>query len=335
MKIACTADLHLKMFNDKEFDENGNPLKLIETLNNFRYMLDYCKNNKIDTVIIAGDINDTKLVASVKAFSMFMDILTEYENIKFIMIPGNHDMASREGFESAIDLLQGYNNVLTIREKTKIDNIFYVPYSSHMIEDIVDESKNIDSDILVTHVGLSDAQLSNGASIKSRLNSSHLKKWKLVITGHYHKPQTVNNVWYTGSLIPHRRDEAGEQKRFLVVDTDTFEVESINTDLYRKYITFVIDDKEKIEDIISEAREMEKDGHFVTVKKQIKDPIPISEGNDEFRIVDEYIEEYQTRGMSSSMSLEEKMKKWLEINNIPDEEWDEYTKVAFNALELE
>jgi DNA repair exonuclease SbcCD nuclease subunit len=55
-----------------------------------------------------------------------------------------------------------------------------------------------------------------------------LKKYKLIFSGHVHKPQQIGNVVYVGSMYQTDFGEADEQKRFCVLDPDTGIYESIN-----------------------------------------------------------------------------------------------------------
>ena len=70
-KFIFTADLHLKMWSDKEHDADGRPLKLIEILSTVDQMCQYAKANDIPSIIIGGDLNDTKGLVSVRAFLLF------------------------------------------------------------------------------------------------------------------------------------------------------------------------------------------------------------------------------------------------------------------------
>ena len=86
VKAIVTGDLHLKLWSDKKYDSTGIPIKLIEILQTIEQMIVYGKSHDINTIIIAGDINDTKGVVSVRAFVLFRKLIEKYPEINWILI---------------------------------------------------------------------------------------------------------------------------------------------------------------------------------------------------------------------------------------------------------
>ena len=116
-------------------------------------------------------------------------------------------------------------------------DVMFIPYSY----DMVDTVKNNSARILISHFGLNEGILNSGISIVADISLADLVgKYDLVILGHYHKPQEIIRddikLYYVGSPIQLDWGEKGDEKRFLVVDTDTLDVKSIPTTAYRKYI---------------------------------------------------------------------------------------------------
>jgi DNA repair exonuclease SbcCD nuclease subunit len=326
MKFICTGDLHLKRWDDRVISETGIPKRLSEIIDTVRYMCDYAIKNGINNIKIAGDLNHLKNVVHADAFGLFQDVVGQYQSISFDILHGNHDSSAGEEIKSSIELLRSVPNVRIITENMKEDDIEYVPFSDHMIDDIINSEG---CRILISHFGLGDAQLSSGMSMKTRLQSGDLMKYKLVLLGHYHKPQQINHVYYVGSPIQMRRDEAGEEKRFLVVDTETLEVESIPTVGYRKYHELVIEKETDVKEIIERAKELQDGGDYVWVKRRTKDKIEVPK---EINLIDDYEEEYQMRGLTSSMDLEQQMTKYLEIKRIPEELHERYISLFSKKL---
>jgi len=320
MKFVFTADLHLKMWNDNIVDEYSNPLKLNEILNSFKQMCDYCVKNNIENLVIGGDVNDLKNIVHYRPFVMLKEIIEQYNKIHFYILHGNHDSAGREDLYSAIQLLDGPSNVSTFVKNTEIDNILFVPWSGGIAKEIYETEP---SKILISHFGLNEAQLSSGISIKTNIKLNDLRKFDLVLLGHYHKPQKLGNVYYVGSPIQLNKGEADEVKRFLVVDSETLEIESIETKGYRKYFNVILEDKNELEEKIEEIKELQKDG-FVTIKNKIKE-LKIQDLNFEgVRIINDVDEEYQLRGITSDMKIVDQLKRYLEIQKIEKTEHEEY-----------
>lgn len=338
---GIVADIHLRLYSDNEYIESGLPLKLFEILDTFRNVCLDMRARGIKKVAILGDVNDTKQFASVDAFSAFKKVLEEFPDIDFYIIPGNHDMTIANSssktesdpddwcgdIRTAIDLLKGPKNVITIDEPKVVGNITFVPYS------YIDKINELEpTDILMSHLGLSDAILSNGKSIRNNFKSQDLKRWKLVFLGHYHKPQKIGNVYYVGNLIPLTRSEFDENKRYLCLDTDSLEIDSVYTSGYRKYYEFVINDENEKEEKLMEANKLKAAGNFVVVRNRTENII--SSKLDGIKLVEEYEPEYQTRGLSGKMNDKEQMHKYLEIERVPEKEREEFLKIGLKIINL-
>jgi DNA repair exonuclease SbcCD nuclease subunit len=191
--------------------------------------------------------------------------------------------------------------------------------------------------ILISHFGLDEAQLASGISIRAGISARDLTMFKLVVLGHYHTPQNLKcyetEIHYTGSPIPVRRDEAGEEKRFLVVDTDTLEVTSVPTEGYRRYIELVLDEDTDLKEFTEQIELYKRLNYFVIIKKNIANvPSELKECMETTQVIDNFEKDPTLRGITSGMSPEEQCKKYLEIIMMPEEEWEEYVKIAMEII---
>jgi DNA repair exonuclease SbcCD nuclease subunit len=333
MRVIVSGDLHLKSWDDKHYINNL-PRKLNDILMCFNQMCEYATSNNINTIIIAGDTNDTKNVVYTIGFVLLKKIIEKYNNINFYFIHGNHDSTQKVDKYSAIELLNGTNNVRCVTtENFVLDNIIMVPFS-HEIYDVVNALPS--HDILISHFGVNDAQLSSGISISSPVGLKELSKFKLVLLGHYHKPQNLGNVYYCGSIIQLRRDEKNEDKRFLVVDTNTFSVDSVLTTGYRKYVEIEVSDDSDIDTVLKEADLLRNEGHYVYIKntssKKLK--IPDQYKND-IIVIDTSIEQYEMRGINCGMTIDEQLSKWADITKMDDANKPLYINYALSILNKE
>jgi len=330
-KIAITADIHLRMWPDTEFSDEGIPKRLIEILDALEQVCVYSVQNGINTIVIAGDVNDLKNVAHVTAWVEFKNLLRKYPQLQFIILHGNHDRSQQDLNRSSVQLLDDLENVRTVVRREEVDLITFIPHSKHIAEDVRNSGP---SKLMVGHFGLSDASLSNGMSIRSDLNSGTLtEKFDLTILGHYHKPQEIRNnkVIYVGSPIQLRRDEVNEEKRFIVVDKETLEWESIPLVGARRYYRLVIAKKDEVKKIMEEAKKLREDGNYVILVNELKyAPTEIPE---DVVFIDNYQEESQMRGITMGMGMEDQMKRYMEMKNIDPVEQDEYMKVGQGILE--
>jgi DNA repair exonuclease SbcCD nuclease subunit len=345
-KFIFTADLHLKLWTDKEYTDTGLPVKLMEILHTFDQMCEYAVTNGIDTIVIGGDLNDTKGVVAVRAFLLFRQIIEKYmDRLYFYIVHGNHDATTGrvEEEESAIQLLEPCNNVTIIMKPTRIGHILFVPHSKNINDVISSEyEKGLDPvTVLVSHFGLNEGCLSSGISIRTGITINDLRPFKKVFLGHYHKPQMISNdettLYYVGSPIAIRRDESGEEKRFIVIDSERMTEESILTTGWRRYVELVLDEETDLEEFAYALNKAKEDGHHIIVKKKIanvpKEVASMVESH--AQLVDIYEAEEELRGITTGMTIEEQMRKLLEIENIPEDERSEYLEIGMEAISHE
>lgn len=222
MRIAVTADIHLRKKNDTP-----------ERYAALEEILKYSLNKNIKTLIIAGDLFDKK----VGDYSDFDNLVNSYtDNINIYVIPGNHD----SGFYS--------NKVNTIRELSVVNDIdkntpfVFIPYTEGGMGSGLKETSFDKQPVIIGHgdfissaVNSSDYEDDSPYYMpltKSDINSLNPKK---VFLGHIHKKSSPNdNIFYPGSPVSLAKDETGIRE-FIVYDTDsdTVDYKKIRSGLLR------------------------------------------------------------------------------------------------------
>jgi len=336
MKFVYTADIHLSKYGQDTIEQTSSLPERLHSIKKTVYNIaDYCCNNDIRTFIIGGDLLHNKSIIYSIAQEILLDFFDTYKDLEFWVIDGNHDLSSK-GSESISSLrpLQHVPNVEWITQFSGYGdnkNILFVPYSYDMIKTI----KEYKADILISHFGLNEGILNSGISIIADIGLKDLiGKYKLVLLGHYHKPQQIINdnisLYYVGSPIQLDWGEKNEDKRFLVVDTETLKVESIPTTGYKKYLEYEITEENK-QEIIERARKEQECGSYVKIVK--KDKIDLGNDIDDLQIIDKSEVDITNRGISSSMSKADIFKRYVEAKEIPENEIENYLKVATQLIE--
>lgn len=332
IKFLFTGDIHLSKYSNDRINHESNLPERLHDINMMLYqMADYAVNHHIETIVISGDVFHNKSIIHSLAMNIFLSFIRSYKNLRFIIIDGNHDLSGRgEDVVSALSCVDNEPNVVRISQPTKIDNIMYIPYSYGMVDTI----KNNSADYLVSHFGLNEGILNSGISVIADIKLSELiGKYGTVLLSHYHKSQEILRddirLYYVGSLIQLDWGEKNDDKRFLVVDTRTDEIESILTQGYKKHYEFEVTNENK-ESIIQEARQLREQGHHINIVK--KDKVDTDDIKDEFNIVDKTSRDITNRGLTINMSTEEKLKKYLEIKEISEEELNSYLSIGFEII---
>lgn len=328
MKFACTADLHFSVYsNDKIDPSTGYSERLMDIINTFKNMLNICRKKDISNICIAGDVNHNKSVIYSLSQSVLLDIIRSYNDMTFYTINGNHDMSSKgQKAISSLKSLDNERNVVMIHEPQKIENILFVPWSPSGMNDYI---KNNSGEMLISHFGLNEAQLSSGISIVSDLKLSDVSNYDKVILGHYHKPQEFSNVIYCGSLIQLDRGEKHEDKRFLIVDSDSGQIDSIESEGYRKYYNLSIT-SDNIQDTVEKGKQLQEQGHRVTFEKE--EQLDTKELEQDFKIVDKSEKDITDRGLNMSMSKSDICQTYLNIQKISENEQKTYMEIALEII---
>ncbi|MEA3506076.1 MAG: metallophosphoesterase [Elusimicrobiota bacterium] len=221
MKIAITADLHLK---------EGRPERY-ETLES---IFSRCRQEKIENIIIAGDLFDKDMTN----YADFEKICRKkkFKSLNIYVIPGNHDA----GFSSKMIDADNVKVVSASPEVIDIDGVsfLFVPYdgSRNMGEAIAPFSEELEEKEWVL-IGHGDWLQRTGAlnpmepGIYMPLSDTDIRRYRpsKIILGHIHKIIDSPKIHYPGSPVPMHINETGK-RRYIHFDTETMEVSSVPTD---------------------------------------------------------------------------------------------------------
>lgn len=257
MKILHLSDLH--------FGKRLNNFSLLEDqiyVNQQIFQL--AKNQKIDAVIIAGDIFD-KSIPSADAVQLFDDFLNSWAelNLPVFIISGNHDSAERLSFglnifsHNNIYISPVYNGEIksiTLKDNYGNINFYLLPFLKPSMvrpffpdEEIKSHTqalkialKNLplnkdERNILIAHQFVTGAVISDSEEINvgglDNIDAHIFDDFDYVALGHIHTPQTIlrDTIRYCGSLLKYSFSEANQQKSATIIDITTKEQINITT----------------------------------------------------------------------------------------------------------
>lgn len=350
MKIIAIGDIHASGFSDDALI-NDYPKRLYYIKQSLEYIINYGKEHDIKHFMIVGDIYNDKTIIYNESQNMLTDIFKSNEDCQFHMFSGNHDLSSTgEHQKSAIAVFSKFPNVTTYLYEPEVSELFngvIVPFTNSFLEKMKSEKLQSEIEkkqpkILYAHVGLNEAVLQSGLSRVDKLKISDISQFPLAILGHYHKPQNLNGnntrVYYVGSLIPKDWNDKNEDKRFLVVDTQTLEVEEIplNVPGVAKFYEFVITTNttnEERKEIFNKAQKLKSEGHNVRVVNKTKVKATQEESIGDMIVLENTEVDITNRGINITQSKIEQCEKYLDIKEIDDK--DSYLKVLkdMNLLE--
>ncbi|MBQ7387189.1 MAG: DNA repair exonuclease [Clostridia bacterium] len=221
MKILHTSDIHIDSPLTARLARDKIKERRAELLSNLSRLAAECRRLGAPVMIIAGDLFDSDNVSR-RALRTFYDIILEYSEIHFVVLPGNHDseILSTEGFCDANNLHVFERGAITTFALGNVTFTGICPTRPGMLDELeLDEnSKNI----LILHGELRDKTVDDGESIGMRELVG--KNIDYVALGHYHT-YTVHELdrrttaVYSGTPEGRGFDECGECG-YVVIDTD-------------------------------------------------------------------------------------------------------------------
>ena len=246
MKIMHLSDLHIgKRVNEYSMLQDQDYI--------LKEILNIIDNEKVETVIIAGDVYD-KSVPSAEAVELFDEFLYDLSsrNLNVLIISGNHDSPERIAFggrlisKSKIYLSPVYNGKvkpITLNDDYGKVNFYLLPFikpanvrrffPEESIENYTDAVKvaidtmNVDfseRNILVTHQFVTGAELSESEDISvggtDNVSREVFDGFDYVALGHIHREQTVgkDNIRYCGTPLKYSFSEAKNIKSVTILD---------------------------------------------------------------------------------------------------------------------
>jgi exonuclease SbcD len=228
LKIAITADCHLTTRKDHP--------ERYQALTN---ILDQLVKTGIGTLVIAGDLFQQQS----RNYAEFERLCSEkqYRELRFIIIPGNHDpQLSQRNLSASNVRIVSETELFTIPETKQ--RILFIPYGAgkSMGDEIGRWIKKSGSEpwCLISHGDWIEGMATpnpDEPGVYMPLTRSDLEVYKPVhaILGHIHKP-TDGAVYYPGSPCPLNINETG-LRRFLVLDTEDLSLDSKPVDSPRLY----------------------------------------------------------------------------------------------------
>ena len=251
MKFIHSADWHLgKVVHQKSMiDDQAFVLKQLS---------EYIKQNKIEILVIAGDIYDRSIppIDAVNLLNAFLDEVINGLKVKVLMISGNHDSADRLNFASPLLEKNGlYIESMTDKVIKKITlqdefgpihfylNPFFKPSEIRYLFDqpelkefneameyyLAQNPLNLEErNVLVTHQFISgiakdiesDSELPLVIGGTAEIKAEKVSAFDYVALGHLHAPQAISDkkIRYSGSLLKYSETETYQRKGFNVVE---------------------------------------------------------------------------------------------------------------------
>ena len=232
MKFAILNDTHAGVRNSSDIFINYQEEFYTNVF--FPYLLE----NDIKHIVHLGDYYEHRRFINFKALSAnrkhFLDKLREY-GITMDIIPGNHDTYYKNTNElNSLNELMGHymNEVNIVHDPTVLEydglKLGLVPWiCQDNQEEVFEFLENCKADIIGGHFELSGFEVMRGMVLPGHGQDGvveRLRRFELVLSGHYHTKSNQGNIHYLGSQMEFFWNDAHDPKYFHVIDTETREL---------------------------------------------------------------------------------------------------------------
>jgi len=243
MKILCFADLHAH--NHAQFSTrlaNGLNSRLVDSLNIVEQAKGFCQQRQIKVCVFLGDLFHSRTKIDIEVFSetykAFYALAAELD--KLYLVVGNHDQCSRVG---DLHSLEPFRQFATVVDQPWCEEnswerglrIKLFPFTAddetlrghlsriHATTDVV----FLHQPVVEAIPGPADSPSKPKLSVDD-IAWQHVRK---VISGDIHKRQDLagGRFHYVGSPLQLNFGERDEAKAFSILDTETLEIETVET----------------------------------------------------------------------------------------------------------
>ena len=323
MKYAIFSDLHLG--NNK-----NNPIFHDISLKYAEWIKNKLIEKNITNIIICGDVFHDRVSLNLTTIDCSYKFFEILKNFNIQIICGNHDAWFLDNSSiHSLSLFKNWSNIIIYDTPTLNGDFFFSPWGT-------DPSQIQQSKFVISHVEVSSFEMSKNKVCSNGIKAKDLvdKADKLVISGHFHKPQGRKYgdkiFLYTGSAFQLSWGESGDDKFFYILDTDTCKIEKIKNDvsprfeyiktekdfdkIANNFISIQIENNEEGEKLLSKIAAFNP----IDIKSQIieQDITETTEDLSDFKVIDivELIPEFINN--LENLSVDEKEETIKLLNNI-------------------
>ena len=258
MKVVILGDLHIGVKNNSE-------VMLSHQTKFFETMIEYMKENDIDTIFQLGDIFDSRRQINIRTIhSLFTNVFDKFQEnaITLYSLVGNHDIYLRNSLEthSSGILTKGYPNIHIIDTPTTLEfggkTFSLIPWICESnYNECMEHIKNDKSNYCLGHFEIGSFPVVGKILFEGGLVINTFSHYDHVFSGHFHLRSEKKNITYVGTPYQLMWSDAEANNGFLVLDTESGEYEFVeNEDRIFRYVYFDSADATDLEQLSLEDR---------------------------------------------------------------------------------
>lgn len=205
-----------------------------------------------DTCLFLGDWHDSRISIQVKTMNYSLQCMEKISAAfnTFYFIPGNHDIYHRSRREfTSVEIGRNIPNLVIINDPIVIDEVALVPW---LVNDEWKDVRKLKCKYMFGHLELPQFLMNAQVEMPDHgggLQISDLSKPEFVFSGHFHKRQNKQNIWYIGNAFPQNFTDTNDVDRGMMLlewDGEPIFKSWPDQPLFRQYkLSEIIDAPEK------------------------------------------------------------------------------------------
>ena len=311
-KVACFTDIHFGL-------KSGSRTHNQDCEDFVSWFCEQAKEAGAETCIFLGDWHHNRSTTDVSTMNYTVSNLEKLNNSfeKVYLIMGNHDEFYKDKREiHSLEFARLFPNIHVVNHTITDGDVTIMPW---LIGEEWKTIPNIKSKYIFGHLELPSFYMNAMVQMPDhgQVQSSHFVNQEYVFTGHFHKRQNSQNIWYIGNAFPHNYADAGDDDRGMMLLEWGGKPEFRNWPGQPVYRTY------KLSQIIDEPEKLLKEKMHCRVTIDL--PISFEEAN---FIKEQFIPQYNLREL---MLIPEKVE--VESSSVPiDINFESVDTIVMNQI---
>jgi len=211
-KAAVFTDIHYGL-KSNSLQHNQDCEKFVD------WFISQAKKEGCETCFFLGDYNHHRASINIHTMQYGLRALEKLnDNFSSVyFIPGNHDLYYRDRRDiHSVEWAKHLPNVKIINDWFITNDVVIAPW---LVQEDWKRLQKMGGKYLFGHFELPRFYMNAMVEMPDHgeLNDTHMVGFEKVFSGHFHKRQARNNVWYIGNAFPHNYADAGDDARGMMI----------------------------------------------------------------------------------------------------------------------
>lgn len=208
------------VFTDIHFGLKSNSVQHNQDCSDFvDWFIKKAKEENCETCFFLGDYNHHRASINIQTMQFGLRALEKLNNNfdHVYFIPGNHDLYYRDKRDvHSVEWAKHLPNVTIVNDWFIQDDVVIAPW---LVGEDHKKLSKLSGKYLFGHFELPAFYMNAMVQMPDHgdVNDNDLSGFEKVFSGHFHKRQARNNIWYIGNAFPHNYADAGDDQRGMMI----------------------------------------------------------------------------------------------------------------------